>query len=600
MVGAALVKAFVDGVLQPEGPSVRDISLLPPDGERRGGSATCALDTRRADAATLATTTVDTQAVTGGLTSAARQADAFFSRTDAAAGEGLTDQDLGALADASGSQASGVASAPRAFHDDNSGGDASSGSFAANDSPAGVDAAFAGGLPEFTVGKDTADAVAAAQASQNASSGNAPVNTAPVTTNPGSAGGIPILNTPLPLAGTGGIIQAMNGPAANAGNPVAFVEHQGQFQGQSSGFGVNLSAGGVTFTVGKSDQVQMQFAGASPSAELFGLTPAAAPHSGVAGAGQAFSRVEYSGLYPNTTLDYYRNTQGQVEFDYTLAAGHAGDVGQIDMSFVGADRLAVDAQGNLQIFTPGGGIVEHAPIAYQVNNGMYHQVASAYVLQGNQVGFTLGATEPTRPVVIDPTITTLYNTGVDNTSTVLADGATDPHYAITAAPSPDRAGPAYVVAQNGFPTSSPWVPENTASKWIAPHANENDLTSDGTSEPPGSYTYETTFDLTGYIPSTVSITGQYSDDNTLVHVFLNGADTGISSSSETDYTAFQFVRDQQRLRFRRQQARLRGGEPADRQPGQRRQPQRPARRDDRHRRPRPRPVADGLGHFVFS
>jgi hypothetical protein len=530
MIGAALVKAFVDSFLQPGGPSVRDISLLGP----KTGAAGSAVDAPKVT--TNATAPEDWALVLA----VGKGFEAFFAQTTTAAasdsGE-FSDDDLAQLAGAASGDGATSRDREGAFRDNSGGGDASGDSFAANDSRLDVGAAFAGGLPESTVGKDTADAVAAAQASQNTGSGNAPVHTAPVAATPGSSGGIPILNTPLPLAGTGGIIQALNGPAATASSPVAFVEHQGQFQGQSSGFGVTLSAGGVTFTVGKSDQVQMQFAGASASAELFGLTPTSTAHAGSSGTGQAFSRVEYSGLYPATTLDYYRNAQGQVEYDWTLAAGHAGNVGQIAMNFVGADRLAVDAQGNLQIFTPGGGIVEHAPVAYQVNNGMYHQVASAYVLHGNQVGFTLGATDPTRPVVIDPTITTLYDTGVDNTGTVLADGATDPHYAITAAPSPDSAGPAYVVTQNGFPTSSPWVPENTTSKWIAPHANENDQNG-GTSEPPGNYTYETTFDLTGYIPSTASITGQYSDDNTLVHVFLNGTDTGISSSSATDYTAF--------------------------------------------------------------
>jgi cyanophycinase-like exopeptidase len=115
---------------------------------------------------------------------------------------------------------------------------------------------------------------------------------------------------------------------------------------------------------------------------------------------------------------------------------------------------------------------------------------------------------------------TIYNTGVDNTGTVLADGSVDPHYQITAAPSPYSPGNAYVVDQSSFPfTNSPpyqWQADgDNLSKWIGPVANE-------ANDPSGTYTYQTTFDLTGYNPASAVITGQYSTDNWLSEIILNG------------------------------------------------------------------------------
>lgn len=134
-------------------------------------------------------------------------------------------------------------------------------------------------------------------------------------------------------------------------------------------------------------------------------------------------------------------------------------------------------------------------------------------------------------------LTSLFNTGVDDLGNALADGAADPHYSITAAPSPVTPGAASVVLQNGFPFDGHWLPDGGLSKWIAPHANENDF-SGGVSESPGNYVYETTFDLTGFDPFTASISGQYNADNTLVQVLLNGVDAGVPAGTSTDYFGF--------------------------------------------------------------
>ena len=123
---------------------------------------------------------------------------------------------------------------------------------------------------------------------------------------------------------------------------------------------------------------------------------------------------------------------------------------------------------------------------------------------------------------------------------MLSGGAIDPHYNITAAPSPDTAGTAIVTANapGTYPFGRWWDADNTSSLWLSPHANEDGSTSGGKKEPVGGYTYETTFDMTGLNLSSAQISGQIEADNTLTQVLLNGSPAAYSSSGGNDYTGF--------------------------------------------------------------
>jgi hypothetical protein len=116
------------------------------------------------------------------------------------------------------------------------------------------------------------------------------------------------------------------------------------------------------------------------------------------------------------------------------------------------------------------------------------------------------------------TITSLYNTGVDGSGVVLADGTLgDAHYTLTP-PGAVGAGNTNVVrvrqTVGGYPIP-PWVGDDTISAWIGPN-NATNLSSNG-----GLYDYQTTFDLTGFDYTTASISGQWAaDDN--IKILLNG------------------------------------------------------------------------------
>src|SRR5262245_3765061 len=109
----------------------------------------------------------------------------------------------------------------------------------------------------------------------------------------------------------------------------------------------------------------------------------------------------------------------------------------------------------------------------------------------------------------------LFNSGVDDNGVALPAETKDTHYRLVDSADPDVPGPDTFTLTAGFPVP-PWVAESDISRWIAPQAAQ------GTGNAEGNYTYETTFDLTGFDPATANITGRWSVDNTGTDIVLNG------------------------------------------------------------------------------
>lgn len=128
----------------------------------------------------------------------------------------------------------------------------------------------------------------------------------------------------------------------------------------------------------------------------------------------------------------------------------------------------------------------------------------------------------------------LFNTGVDGSGAVLPGGSVDPHYALIASADPAYPGPSAIVA-SVIPAGY-WRPNGAASMWIAPAADEN-WPALGTAHPDGTYRYRLSFDLTGFDPATVSISGTWGADNSCA-ILLNGAATGFSTSSYNPLVPF--------------------------------------------------------------
>src|SRR4051812_12253336 len=121
--------------------------------------------------------------------------------------------------------------------------------------------------------------------------------------------------------------------------------------------------------------------------------------SGVPG----YAEVRTVGVIPGVDLVYY-GEGGRLEYDLALAPG--ADASRLRLRVDGADRVEVDAAGDLVLSANGGAIRQRAPRAYQPTaNGGRRPVAARYVVSSaREVGFALGAHDPRLPLVVDPEI----------------------------------------------------------------------------------------------------------------------------------------------------------------------------------------------------
>jgi hypothetical protein len=120
-----------------------------------------------------------------------------------------------------------------------------------------------------------------------------------------------------------------------------------------------------------------------------------------------------------------------------------------------------------------------------------------------------------------------FGTGVDHDGTLLGDGDTDPHYILAESADANFPGPEAVCVTNVWPIGDAWMPNGPRSRWIAPSANQRQDVDPSAGNLPGQYTYQTTFDLTGYDPDKIRVVLGIAVDNEVADVLLNGVSTGI-------------------------------------------------------------------------
>jgi len=161
-------------------------------------------------------------------------------------------------------------------------------------------------------------------------------------------------------------------------------------------------------------------------------------------------------VYPGIDLVYY-GTQSQLEYDFVVAPG--ADPHAIRLAVQGAKKLRIDSQGNL-IATVGKGEVSfQRPVAYQEDSHATRLPVSARFLikGGRNVEFKVGKHDPSRSLVIDPTLA--YSTYVGGS---LIDGANG----IAVAPD-DSAFITGETYSSDFPVVDAIFPKNSAGSEVA-------------------------------------------------------------------------------------------------------------------------------------
>ncbi len=171
-----------------------------------------------------------------------------------------------------------------------------------------------------------------------------------------------------------------------------------------------------------------------------------------------YAKVRYRGVYPGVDLVYYGNQQ-QVEHDFIISP--AADPSAIRLSFQGAEKLSVDARGDLVLTAEQGEVRLQKPVIYQEVGGVRREVAGGYKVEGSQVSFQVAPYDASQALVIDPVL--VYSTYLGGSDFEVAQGI-----------AVDSAGSAYIVGwarSRDFPTQNPLQPTHAGGDICVSHPN---------------------------------------------------------------------------------------------------------------------------------
>lgn len=161
-----------------------------------------------------------------------------------------------------------------------------------------------------------------------------------------------------------------------------------------------------------------------------------------------YARVTQREVLPGVDLVYYGNGDAH-EYDLVVAPGTSPSA--VAMRVSGADRVSLDATGNLQMATAAGNMTMKAPHVYQTISGTRMPVEARFALSdAGAIAFDVGAYDTTLPLVIDPEL--VYGTFL---------GGSGQGFDTAAGVAVDEAGAAYIVGTTeaaDFPTQSPLQP----------------------------------------------------------------------------------------------------------------------------------------------
>ena len=157
--------------------------------------------------------------------------------------------------------------------------------------------------------------------------------------------------------------------------------------------------------------LRMQLVGSNAAASMVGLDELPGKSNYFIGNDPArrhtnipnYRKVAEDGVYPGINLVYYGN-QRQLEYDFVVAPG--ADPRAIRLALQGADHLMVDSHGDLIASMEKGDVSFQRPVAYQEDSrGARRPIAARYSIKGvRNVEFKLGKYDPSRSLVIDPTL----------------------------------------------------------------------------------------------------------------------------------------------------------------------------------------------------
>jgi uncharacterized protein (TIGR03437 family) len=250
--------------------------------------------------------------------------------------------------------------------------------------------------------------------------------------------------------------------------PLNFEVNRGQastevrFLSRGNGYILFLAPSGTTL-VSRGVVLHMKLAGANRLPHISGLDELPGRSNYFIGGDPkkwhtnvpTFAKIRYAEVYSGIDLIYYGNRR-QLEYDFVVAPGADPDV--IHFAIAGAQETRIDKHGDLAIRAGDRVIQWKKPVVYQDTKGGRRMVQGGYRRDaGALVGFEIGDYDRSKPLVIDPILSTVFSTYLggsapDGASGVAVDAAGNVYVAGYTDSSDFPARNAIQPALNGSPS----------------------------------------------------------------------------------------------------------------------------------------------------
>ena len=240
----------------------------------------------------------------------------------------------------------------------------------------------------------------------------------------------------------------------DTGATLALTKHDTALAGHGQNMGLEKNPASPS-TIGRADVVRMELTGANHNLRVAGGDKLAGIVNYFIGNDPAnwhrsvptYGKVWYSGVYPGIDLVYYGN-QRRLEYDFIVGPGK--NPRQIQLHFVGAQKIKLTPAGNLKIIAENGQITFQKPVLYQEKDGQRLLVEGKFNLQAdNRITFAVGKYDQSRALIIDPVLA--YSTYLGGAGNSQSDGGQGAAIAV------DAEGNTYVAGTTAaidFPVSA--------------------------------------------------------------------------------------------------------------------------------------------------
>ncbi len=180
-------------------------------------------------------------------------------------------------------------------------------------------------------------------------------------------------------------------------------EPSGKFSSAADSFDISQEVHRVdiNFKDGNKNAVLKPYDAAS---DYINYYTTATPEEGITNV-QHFQKVIYENVYPNIDIEFVLNdATNRGKFKYNFIVNPHGNLADIQLELVGANRTSLNKAGNILIETAYGNIEENIPLSYVINKDNSHNTIKAnfITLADNVFGINAEDYNHNQTLVIDP------------------------------------------------------------------------------------------------------------------------------------------------------------------------------------------------------